>query len=316
MTLLASVTATGDVGDRPAAVDAATAGQSMHQMASTRDALIRLPHAPTRRCAPLPAWPAAPADPAASRNGHASAAPRHFVAADPGLQPSRCAVPVAAGDQQRATLLRARATTARARVGDTERPPRPSTTRSMPSISTAATSTGSARFGIRQRADSDPLPFQLPQADPRRADRRWPHALPPPSPPPPCSTTATGHPTAPPPFPSAMWSAGPQSAIRERQQTFRLGQHIVRRHLAASAGTNLPGYRRHLAAQVFYLFSAVNPMPIQAHRSRHNSTFHHIRIIAYSKICSIQRVNTRPPTPSSVGGAVRKPRRFACGLIT
>ena len=63
MTRLASVTATGDVGGRPAAAAAATAGQSMHQMASTREAdraLIRLPHAPTRRIVPLPAWPAAP----------------------------------------------------------------------------------------------------------------------------------------------------------------------------------------------------------------------------------------------------------------
>ena len=47
----------------------------------------------------------------------------------------------------------------------------------------------------------------------------------------------------------------------ERQQRFRVGQHVVRRHLAASAATNLSGYRRHLATQVFYLFSAVNPMP-------------------------------------------------------
>ena len=68
MTRLASVTATGDVGGRPAAAAAATAGQSMHQMASTREGhcaksighLIRLPHAPTRRIVPLPAWPAAP----------------------------------------------------------------------------------------------------------------------------------------------------------------------------------------------------------------------------------------------------------------
>ena len=39
---------------------------------------------------------------------------------------------------------RARATTALARDGGTDRPPKPSTTRSIPSISTAATSTGSA----------------------------------------------------------------------------------------------------------------------------------------------------------------------------
>ena len=57
--------------------------------------------------------------------------------------------------------------------------------------------------------------------------------------------------------------------------------------LAASTGTHLPGYRRHLAAQVFYLLSTVNPMPIQAHRRRHNSTFCLIRIIAHSKVCSI-----------------------------
>ncbi len=37
MTRLANVTATGAVGVRPAAAAAATAGQSMHQMANTRD---------------------------------------------------------------------------------------------------------------------------------------------------------------------------------------------------------------------------------------------------------------------------------------
>ena len=51
MTRLASVTATGDVGGRPAAAAAATAGQSMHQMASTRERHLReehrQPHPPT-----------------------------------------------------------------------------------------------------------------------------------------------------------------------------------------------------------------------------------------------------------------------------
>ena len=42
MTRLASVTATGAVGGRPDAAAAATAGQSMHQMASTR-AMARYP---------------------------------------------------------------------------------------------------------------------------------------------------------------------------------------------------------------------------------------------------------------------------------
>jgi hypothetical protein len=77
--------------------------------------------------------------------------------------------------------------------------------------------------------------------------------------------------------------------------------------MAALAGTYLPGDRRHLAAQVFYLLSAVNPRSIQAHRSGHSSTFRPIRIIIYSKICSIRRVNTRPPTPSSIGSAMRIP---------
>jgi hypothetical protein len=37
MTRLANVTATGAVGGNPAAAAAATAGQSMHQTAKTRD---------------------------------------------------------------------------------------------------------------------------------------------------------------------------------------------------------------------------------------------------------------------------------------
>ncbi len=40
MTRLANVTATGAVGGRPAAAAAATAGQSMHQMANTRDMTV------------------------------------------------------------------------------------------------------------------------------------------------------------------------------------------------------------------------------------------------------------------------------------
>ena len=85
-----------------------------------------------------------------------------------------------------------------------------------------------------------------------------------------------------------MWSAALGERFGQRQQTFRLGQHIVGRHFAASPGTHLPGYRRHLAAQVFYLLSTVKPMPIQAHRRRHNSTFRLIRFIVYSKVCSIR----------------------------
>ena len=51
MTRLASVTATGAVGGRPAAAAAATAGQSMHQMASTREASGKA-HPPTARTDP------------------------------------------------------------------------------------------------------------------------------------------------------------------------------------------------------------------------------------------------------------------------
>lgn len=47
MTRLASVTAIGAVGGRSAAAAAATAGQSMHQMARTRDT-----HPPTARTEP------------------------------------------------------------------------------------------------------------------------------------------------------------------------------------------------------------------------------------------------------------------------
>ena len=97
---------------------------------------------------------------------------------------------------------------------------------------------------------------------------------------------------------------GVRQAIRQRQQTFRLGKHVVRRHVAASTVTDLPGYRRHLAAQVFYLFSTVGLMPIQAYHRGHSSTFRLIRITACSKVCSIRRVNTRPPTPSSASSAV------------
>jgi hypothetical protein len=46
---LASVTATGVVGGRPAAAKAATAGQSMHQTASTREVDPGDTHPPTAR---------------------------------------------------------------------------------------------------------------------------------------------------------------------------------------------------------------------------------------------------------------------------
>ena len=52
MTRLASVTATGIVGGRPAAAAAATAGQSMHQTASTREVDPEDTHPPTARTAP------------------------------------------------------------------------------------------------------------------------------------------------------------------------------------------------------------------------------------------------------------------------
>ena len=93
--------------------------------------------------------------------------------------------------------------------------------------------------------------------------------------------------------------------FRERQQTFRVGKHVVgRRHgRAGRPPTDLPGYRRHLAAQVFYLLSTVRPTPIQAHRRRHSSTFRLIRIIdIIRKYVRYDRVNTRPPTPSSGAG--------------
>ena len=52
MTRLASVTATGVVCARPAAAAAATAGQSMHQTASTRDEPLEDTHPPTARTEP------------------------------------------------------------------------------------------------------------------------------------------------------------------------------------------------------------------------------------------------------------------------
>ena len=80
---------------------------------------------------------------------HRAAGPRatprtdHLVAADPGLQPSGGALPVAAGDQQGAPLLPG-ARRHGPRPGRRHRTPaQASTTRSRPSISTAATSTGS-----------------------------------------------------------------------------------------------------------------------------------------------------------------------------
>ena len=206
-----------------------------------------------------------------------TAADRHLVAADPGVQPHRRALPVAVGDQQGAALVRARAVTARARVGGTDRPPSPSTTRSMPSSSTAATSTGSAPgSGITREPAQVRTHLHGGQqtdvglADDRRRDR------PPPSPPPPCSAAATGLPSAPPPIPlgnppgsSSASDSGIGSKLCEagsRSSTGGPGR-AARAHLAR--------HRRHLAAQLLYLLSAVfrHPDPGLMPPSSHTSGY-------------------------------------------
>jgi hypothetical protein len=50
---------------------------------------------------------------------------------------------------------------------------------------------------------------------------------------------------------------------------------------------------------VFYLFSAVKPALFQAHGYCHSSTSCIIRTTLFSNVCSMTRVNTYPPTPSS-----------------
>ena len=86
----------------------------MHQMASTRKGhrarLIRRPQrARTEGPSPGPHGQPHPADPptpaGTPQAGGAAARTGHLVAADPGLQPSGSPLPVAAGDQQGATLL-------------------------------------------------------------------------------------------------------------------------------------------------------------------------------------------------------------------
>ncbi|AFP38054.1 hypothetical protein MSMEI_1581 [Mycolicibacterium smegmatis MC2 155] len=62
---------------------------------------------------------------------------------------------------------------------------------------------------------------------------------------------------------------------------------------------HLRRYRGHLAAQVFYLLSAGQAAHIKVSRSCHTSTSRTIRIRSCSNVCSIARVNTGPPTPSS-----------------
>ena len=244
----------------------------------------------------------------------AAAAACHLVAADPGLQPGRRALPVAAGDQQRATLL-PRAGHHRPRPGRRHRAPAKAEHDQIHAVHQHRCHLNR----ICPRIGNDGEPAQIrPHLDgreqtdvgladdgrmPTRCRHRRHHAQrqrP--------GTRQHRH--------RPLRQCGRDSlSLRvpplagkfgQRQQTFRLGKHVVRRHAdRADAGTDLAGYRRHLAAQVFYLFSTVNPMPIQAHRRRHSSTFRLIRIIAHSKVCSIRRVNTRPPTPSSVSSAVR-----------
>src|SRR5690606_34529321 len=105
----ANVTATGAVAGRPAAVAAATAGQSIHQMASTRDTSLTgrtfgTP-GPHESAAAGPHGQPDPADPAATGDRSVPTGTGQVIPADPGFQPGRGGRPVPIGDQQRAALL-------------------------------------------------------------------------------------------------------------------------------------------------------------------------------------------------------------------
>ena len=52
----------------------------------------------------------------------------------------------------------------------------------------------------------------------------------------------------------------------QRQQSFRVRQRVGRRRRAPPPAADLSGHRRDLAAQVFYLFSAVRSTLFQGHR--------------------------------------------------
>lgn len=91
-----------------------------------------------------------------------------------------------------------------------------------------------------------------------------------------------------------------QQRIRSRRKRGRRGNRSAR----PSAPAYLARDRRHLAAKLFYLLSTRDRTPVQALGCRHSSTFHTIRPIRCSKLCSIRPVNTPPPTASTRSGPV------------
>ena len=140
ITRLARVTATGAGCASPAAVAAATAGQSMHQMASTRPLISA---GPPHRASSRPDRQPYPVDAPAARHQGAPGNAGHLIAVHPGVEPDRgppCHSPRATSRVQpfcRAGHHRARPGGRHRTTGQAEHH------QIHPSISTAATSTGS-----------------------------------------------------------------------------------------------------------------------------------------------------------------------------
>ena len=96
--------------------------------------------------------------------------------------------------------------------------------------------------------------------------------------------------------------------IGHRQQTIRrLRWRRRRRHRSRcpTVRAHPAGDRRDLFAKLFYLLSARGGTPVHALRCRHSCTFHPIRPIRSSKLCSMSPVNTSPPTSVNKTSAPR-----------
>ena len=297
ITRLASVTATGAVADRPAAAAAATAGQSMHQMANTREDTGIHParaRAVTRRPAHTPLT--------CSRTRLIRPKPGRLargdlVAADPGLKPRGRPLPVTVGDQQGAPLV----------AGPRHHRPRPGLRHPAPAqaedhqIHAVDEHRGHLHrigSGIRYHREPAQVGPHLrggQQADIRLADdcRR---CRPPPSPRPPCPAAATGLPRAPPPSRAAAAPAATPPATAAAPAGIPIPA-AGRRRGGLTAPRRLPGDHGHPPAKRFELLSAVF-LPLIGGESRsHDQPPTTALARLFSKVCSTTlRVNTRPPT--------------------
>ena len=300
MTRLANVTAIGAVEGRPAAAAAATAGQSMHQTARTREDT----HPPTARTEPKERPRAShgqphPADPPASGSWCAVPSQRagsparagYLIAADPGLQPGGRPLPVAAGDQQRAALLTCPGRH-RPGAGGRHRPPTKAEHHQIHAVNQHRGHLD--RIGSGFGDDRDPAQVRPhfhggEQADVGLADdrgvptlgrHRRHHAQR-------QRPGARQHRHRParqprglgvPPACGGQLGLGVPPARRaggrfgHRQQSFRVGEQVRRRRRASLPAAHFAGHRRYLATQVFYLLSAAKPTLIQGNRCRHSST--------------------------------------------